>query len=271
MNTKQRNDVRGRGFTRTDLLAVLVITVLLLTLHLPLLGGTKSGSQAAVCAANLRKLVQAWTMYADDHSGRLTPNRGSVFDRQTWVTGWLDFSSRFDNINVSYLVGFEQTGRYGLLGPYLQRDASVFKCPADRSMVMIFGRSRARVRSVSMNNWMGGSAYNQEYPYRVFEELGDVSRPEPATALVTIEEREDSINDSVFSVSMTGPALIDYPASFHDGGANLTFADGHVEFRMWVDPRTVPTLHRGESLPINVPSLDNPDFIYLRGVATSLK
>src|SRR5690606_29444942 len=151
----------------------------------------------------------------------------------------------YDNLNTSYLISSERTGRYGLLGPYLKRDASVFKCPSDRSQVTIFGRAWARVRSVSMNSWMGGSAYCGQTEFRVFQDLSEISRPEPAKAFVILDEREDSINDSGFQINML-THLVDYPASYHEGGANLAFADGHVGFRLWQDPRTVPVLQRGQ-------------------------
>jgi Tfp pilus assembly protein FimT len=241
MKTNQPDCALERAFTRSDLLIVVALVLLLVAVQLPMFGNTQSGSQAGTCANNLRRLVQAWNMYADDNGGRLAPNNGSnpTHPGGTWVAGWLDFSSSYDNINEHYLVSSERTGRYGLLGPYLKRDASVFKCPADRSQVIIFGRAWARVRSVSMNSWMGGSAYCGQTQFNVFRQLSDISRPEPAKAFVLLDEREDSINDSGFQVNML-THLVDYPASYHAGGANL-------------------------ALP------DNPDLDYLRSVATALK
>ena len=272
MKTNQPSCGWRRAFTRGDLLVVVALILLMVAVQLPSFGNTKSGSQAGTCANNLRRLIQAWHMYADDNGGRLAPNNGSNPNHPegTWVAGWLDFSSSFDNINVDYLVNSERTGRYGLLGPYLKRDASVFKCPADRSQVMIFGRLQARVRSVSMNSWMGGSAYCGRTEFRVFQNLAEISRPDPAKAFVILEEREDSINDGVFQVNIT-TNLVDYPASYHDGGANLAFADGHVGFQVWQDPRTVPWLRRGQNLELQIPMTNNPDLDYLRSVATARK
>jgi prepilin-type processing-associated H-X9-DG protein len=272
MKANQPDCALERAFTRSDLLIVVALVLLLVAVQLPMFGNTQSGSQAGTCANNLRRLVQAWNMYADDNGGRLAPNNGSnpTHPGGTWVAGWLDFSSSYDNINEHYLVSSERTGRYGLLGPYLKRDASVFKCPADRSQVTIFGRVQARVRSVSMNSWMGGSAYCGQTQFNVFRHLSEISRPEPSQALVILDEREDSINDGVFHINMT-TNLVDYPASYHDGGANLAFADGHVGFQLWQDPRTVPALRRGGNIPLQIPMPDNADLEYLRSVATALK
>lgn len=275
MNLNRRSTSREAGFTRSDLLAVLVVLLLLAAVKLPSFGNTQASSQSTVCASNLRRLIQAWTMYADDNGGRLVPNNGQLQrsgTSQTWADGWLEFTSSFDNINYNHLINPEASnGRAGLLGPHLNRDASVFRCPSDRSSVMIFGRVYPRVRSFSMNNWMGGSAYTQQDEYKVFQKLEDITRPEPAKAMVLLEEREDSINDSTFYVDMNR-SLVDYPAYRHDGGANLAYADGRVAYRYWGDPRTVtlqaPT---NEAIPLIVSMPNNSDLDFLRSVATAPK
>lgn len=272
MKTNRPNHRRRRAFTRGDLLIVVALILLLVTVQLPSFGSSKSSSQAGTCANNLRRLVQAWNMYADDNGGRLVPNNGynPEHPEGTWVAGWLDFTSSFDNINTDYLVNSERTGRYGLLGPYLKQDASVFKCPADRSQITIFGRLQARVRSVSMNNWLGGGVLASQDQFKVFRKMEEITRPEPSKLLAILDEREDTMNDSLFNIDMYD-TLAAYPASYHEGGANLAFADGHVRFRLWQDPRTVPVLQRGQQIPLQVPMIDNPDLEYLRSVATALK
>lgn len=265
-----------KAFSRVDLLVTLAIVITLIVIQLPLLGNTKSSSQATRCADNLRRLIQAWTMYADDNRGQLVPNNGSLApddDRQTWVNGWLDFTSSLDNINTKYLVGSEQDGRYGLLGPFLKRDTTVFRCPADRSRVTIFGHLANRVRSYSMNNWMGGATFNQETGFKVYHKLDDITRPDPSSAMVMVEEREDSINDGVFVVSMSDVGVwIDYPASRHDGGMNLSYADGHVGFRPWQEQSTiVPSfpVFPGNLISFGDLATNNRDLLFLRGVATA--
>jgi len=274
MNSNRKHKAQKAGFTRVDLLVGLAVLLLLVAVQLPSFGNARSGSQLSTCHSNLRRLMQAWAMYADDNGGRLVPNHGhlsNINTNQTWADGWLDFTANFHNINVNHLVRPESSnGRSGLLGPYLERDASVFKCPADRSQVTIFGRLMPRVRSVSMNYWMGGDAWAGHTQFSVFRRLDEITRPEPAKALVVLDEREDSINDSAFYINML-TNLVDYPAAYHDGGGSLAFADGHVEHRYWEDPRTVPVLRRNEYLPLNEPILDNPDLDFLRSAATALK
>lgn len=264
-----------QGFTRVDLCALVAITLLLGVTQLRTLGGTRSASEAAVCANNLRRLIQAWSMYADEHRGRLVPNQqvtATGFQDATWSEGWLEFDFLGPDNNVPRLVDPALTGgRTGLLGPYLKLDASVFKCPADREVITIFGRSFSGVRSVAMNNWMGGEARPLQDEFKVFRQRDEITRPAPEGALVFIESR-DILSNGVFAIDMLPAPHPMPPAARHDGGAQLAFADGHIAYRAWVDPRTSPTPRQpGEPIRIPPPMTDNPDLDYLRQVATAPK
>ena len=145
-----------RAFQLRDLVVVLATLVLLLSMLLSTRASGRGASLAEMCRANMRRLAQAWLMYADDNDGRQVPNNGNT-SRQTWANGWLTLStSSPDNTNTTFLVEPGTNGMSGLLGPYLDRDASVFRCPADASTTTIGGKHYNRVRSVSMSNWMGG-------------------------------------------------------------------------------------------------------------------
>ncbi|MBI1178142.1 hypothetical protein GC207_11970 [bacterium] len=271
---------RKRGFTRVDLLLVLAMALLLVVIALPALASTKSSSQAAVCRNNLRRLIQAWNMYANNNEGRLVPNFGpNAFGNQTgptWSDGWTGITSGpgFSGIGPDSrkLVYPEITGgQTGLLGPYLKRNATVFKCPADSRKITIFGHLVSPIRSVAMNNWMGGQAFGLE-SFKIFEAINDITVPEPANALVFVENQDFVMFGGAFIIDMVR-TLVDYPAARHDGGANLAFADGHVALRVWQDPRTItiPTLAPGSLLPLNEFMTNNADLEFLRSVATTAK
>ena len=57
--------------------------------------------------------------------------------------------------------------------------------------------------------------------------------------------------------------MIDFPASYHNGAAGLSFADGHAEIKKWQDPRTMPAVQNSNQLQLNVASPNNPDVIWL--------
>jgi prepilin-type N-terminal cleavage/methylation domain-containing protein/prepilin-type processing-associated H-X9-DG protein len=278
MNRRTPSPLRGRqrasppaGFTLVELLVVIAVVGIVSALLLPAVARSKNRAQAFYCLNNLRQLQTAWQFYTDDHQGWLPGVIGGSYPGGgRWVSGWMDFSNNPDNTNVLHLIHPD----YSQLAPYLSTPAT-YKCPADRSWVMIGGRVHPRVRSVSMNCWMnyvGTEAIGQDL-FRVFRKLDDIQEPPPSRAWVLMDEREDSINDGLFRTNLKDRGvlarIVDFPASYHGLGAGITFADGHAEIKRWVDRRTTPPLRARQLLELDVPSPDNPDVAWLQSRSSS--
>jgi prepilin-type processing-associated H-X9-DG protein len=176
-------------------------------------------------------------------------------------------ASEFDeSTNLDYLVG-PQYEPFGSLGPYT-KNGKIYHCPADKSVVTFNGTSADRVRSVSMNGWVGFDTRDWMQPasgsaFKLNFKLGDMLNPGPAQTWVFIDERENSINDGWFAVDMadTGPSAtwVDLPAIRHNRGAVLSFADGHSEFKKWMDGATTSA-----SLVPNTAVPNNQDVAWLQ-------
>jgi prepilin-type processing-associated H-X9-DG protein len=272
------------AFTATELVVLLGCLVFLILLQFSLLAGTRGQGNLAYCFSNHRQMSLAWLMFADENHGRLVGNLdgGGVQNignsNQTWVLGWFNFlggsffppeSGGLANTNTMLLTTFSP------LAPYLGRQADPFKCPEDDSLS--FGtRGAPRVRSISMNAYLGPRGGPFSSGYRQFPTLSDIVRNPPSKTFVFIDERPDSINDGWFPINMAGhepedPAryiIVDYPAKWHNNGANLSFADGHVENWKWHDPRTMPAYRQGMALPLNLLSPGNEDVARLQGAAS---
>lgn len=272
------NPCKAAGFSLIELLVVIALIAVLVSLLLPALGQSRERARSIQCLNNARQLGLAWVMYADDHAGRLAPNcdgtrSGSDEYSPSWAGGWLDFDPNPDNINTAYLIDPDYRNG-GRLGAYV-KNANVFRCPADRSQVTLFGRTINRVRSYSMNCYVGGVGYRrrlgtwQSPQWNTFRRFSDILKPTPAQTMLMIDEREDSINDGYFSFLMGEPVIVDYPGAYHGRSSNISFADGHSETKRWTDPRTVPTLHRGVLIPLVVPSAENVDLSWMQQRATS--
>jgi prepilin-type processing-associated H-X9-DG protein len=102
-----------------------------------------------------------------------------------------------------------------------------------------------------MNGYLG--ARGQIPGFREFGKLSEITNPKPSDEWVFMDEREDSINDGLFAIDAGDQyAIIDYPGSYHGGGAELSFADGHIEHHKWIEPTTNPPLIPGHRLPTGV-------------------
>jgi prepilin-type N-terminal cleavage/methylation domain-containing protein/prepilin-type processing-associated H-X9-DG protein len=216
-----------RGFTLVEVLVVITIVALLVALLLPALAHGKAQAQRAACASNIRQLSLAWLLHAGDHDDWLVNNHGineTLLRRANWVNNLEDLLTSEGNTNLAQLAS-------GQLAPYLGGSTAVFKCPSDN----VAAENGPRIRSVSMNSLVGdpGELTNKFNPQFIqFFRLDDI--PNPANTYVFLDEHPDTINDGFFMNRWEDYIWGNLPGSYHDGAANLSYADGHVESHRWM-------------------------------------
>jgi prepilin-type N-terminal cleavage/methylation domain-containing protein/prepilin-type processing-associated H-X9-DG protein len=241
-------NAREDGFTLVELLVVLATVAILAALLLPAIAGTKPNSQVFQCLENQRQMVLAWQMYSEDNNGTPPPNfdwssPGTSSGTPDWVAGRLTLAtSSMDNTNTAMLVNHDLYPYAAYLGLYLKTPVA-FKCPADHSTATIFGTRLSRVRSISMNNFVGFPSRSNNKDASITNPQGSSLYPpyqkisslrSPSRTFVVLDEREDSINDGTFFIGADNPnTIIDIPASYHNGSAGFSFADGHSEMHQW--------------------------------------
>jgi prepilin-type processing-associated H-X9-DG protein len=264
----------------TELLVVIAIIAIIASLILPALARAKARAQGTFCLNNTRQLIMAWMIYADDHNGLLAYNLGrssrtaSVASSvagpamiENWVNNVLDWELSPDNTNSAALV---ETG----LGPYASKSAALYHCPSD-NVVSELQRNAgwvSRVRSYSMNAMIGDAGNFSQTGVNVnntnyVQFFRTFNIPQPADIFVFLDEHPDSIDDGYFLNNDSGsaPTWTDLPASYHDGGANFSFADGHSEYHRWQNASTKqPAQAYGiaSPLPMRIPD-GTQDFLWV--------
>jgi prepilin-type processing-associated H-X9-DG protein len=162
------------------------------------------------------------------------------------VRGELSYEpNNWDNFNTDLLLNPQHAD----FAPYIAT-ASVYKCPADRSTALWNGQPRPRVRSYSYNlDFSYGSGLADNFGGRggVGNDHSVVTYriQSPSKSITFIEQHEDTLGKPYFLLPRSGNEgpgglFADIPAGRHGRACAVAFADGHVEARKWLDPRTVP-------------------------------
>lgn len=212
---RRKDSIPRRGFTLIEILVVVAVIALLVAILLPALSRARARARTVVCQSNMRQLGIAWHMYAGSHDGRLITGG--------FVHGGAQGSA--DREKASWYYTMRRA--YG--------DTLVARCPSDQSPYWdqpLPGSDPPSYRRVgyALNEYLTGTVEGWEE----FNRIERVRRP--ATTIVFAELAEtggfaagDHIHVELWLVNPLHEARQQIALDRHQGKANYTFADGHVE------------------------------------------
>jgi prepilin-type N-terminal cleavage/methylation domain-containing protein len=246
------------GFTLIELLVVIAIVALLAALLMPVLRSAREAGRRAACMGHLRQLQLAWQTYAEDHDGLIVSSVAIQWVKAPEKAWLIDAPSGGTPQSAGDVEAWMRTGA---LAPYLG-NVKVYRCPSQikRDLSLITAGFPWYV------NWL--SAYGivspMNYPFPAgWEEtvakargasripvrvtrLSQLSPPGPARRMVFVDTgcpsltvsgppNEVILGDNSLSRKWWGNG----PPIHHSKGTCTSFADGHVQYWKWKDPRSV--------------------------------
>jgi len=211
---------KRKAFTLVELLVVIAIIALLMAMLIPSLERAREQGKRAICLNNLRQLMLAWNLYADDNEGKIVNGNTGTGSANKDGTCWVYWPGQGAS-EQERIQGIKD----GLLYKYCP-NVKLYRCPTG-----LFGE----VVTYAVVDGMNGHDAIPGAAGKIIKSRMEIRRPSERAVFLD----EGRLSPSSWTIWYDQERWWDQITTRHGDGTNLSFADGRGEYWKWEDPRTV--------------------------------
>jgi prepilin-type processing-associated H-X9-DG protein/prepilin-type N-terminal cleavage/methylation domain-containing protein len=232
-----------RGFTLVELLVVVGIIALLIAILMPVIGKAREQANRVKCAANLRSIGQAMTMYVQQYRHYPSSQIGAGVDPAVWPPRLRPFLG--GSKEVFLCPSRDDTFRWTDAGPepvvratgyYLDVGYEPGEPVVHTTVPFSYGYNSGGTGDStfwSLEKGLGIWPRIAVLPPGMGGELPAGRVRLPADMIAVADSNGDAWQD--YQINPRPYAFRSWPGTIHGGGANVLFCDGHVTWYVQAD------------------------------------